>query len=352
MVQPYFTPMPVFDMRWHQLYPNGDVGYNWNSLAMDDDGSVIVVAGQGGAIPSVSTDYGMTWVPRKPTGSYTPFTAGDLCATTNSDGTFMAISNPWPNASQGGRGRIWTSTDLGVSWTERRPTGTNVSANWKGISCSRDGLTVLVWCDTVGGSYVGKKIYVSIDGGVTWNDRTPPPPIWWYLNDPLRSACSSNGSAMMIWNDSGGRVYRSDDQGLSWNYLTLVAATTGSWSGAMSADGVVCYAFDRTGKKFYKSTNSAVGWSEVACPYTGVTNAVWGGLSCSGDGSIVTLAGFAGAGLIYKSTDQGITWIAQTGSGKRTGYWRFCQTSYDGLTHINQWWYSTGRLWHYRDSRS
>jgi len=61
----------------------------------------------------------------------------------------------------GQTGYIYTSTDGGVTWTERTTSG---QRNWTSITSSADGLKLTA---------VGREcyIYTSTDGGVTWIER-------------------------------------------------------------------------------------------------------------------------------------------------------------------------------------
>jgi len=62
-------------------------------------------------------------------------------------------------------GRFWTSSDYGATWIERRPKG-NIDANWTPVASSADGSHLIV------GDY-GGSLWTSSDYGVTWMEQKP-----------------------------------------------------------------------------------------------------------------------------------------------------------------------------------
>lgn len=64
-------------------------------------------------------------------------------------------------------GKIYTSDDSGVTWTERATAGTRA---WSRIRCSADGLTIIACVDGSVAAQVG-GVYVSTDGGDTWVEK-------------------------------------------------------------------------------------------------------------------------------------------------------------------------------------
>ena len=126
---------------------------SWRSITSSSDGTKLAAVAYGGYIYT-STDSGATWTERRPT---TGVTRNWYSITSSSDGTKLAA------VASGGY--IYTSTDSGVNWTERRPT-TGVTRNWLSITSSSDGTKLAAVA-------YGGYIYTSTDSGVNWTERQP-----------------------------------------------------------------------------------------------------------------------------------------------------------------------------------
>ncbi|MCB1127926.1 MAG: exo-alpha-sialidase, partial [Verrucomicrobiae bacterium] len=116
---------------------------SWRSVASSADGSRLVAAVYGGRIYT-SSDSGVSWTARE----------GDrfwYSVATSADGAKLVavVQN----------GRIYTSTDSGVSWTARES-----DRNWVAVASSTDGSRLVA-------AVYGGQIYTSTDSGVTWTGR-------------------------------------------------------------------------------------------------------------------------------------------------------------------------------------
>ena len=61
-------------------------------------------------------------------------------------------------------GRLYTSSDSGVSWTERQPAGDG-NKGWKGVASDSDGSHLVA-------SYYNGYVYTSADSGATWTQSS------------------------------------------------------------------------------------------------------------------------------------------------------------------------------------
>ena len=290
---------------------------SWTSITSSADGTRLAAVG---ASPIrdypysvryiyTSTDSGATWTERTSAGSRV---WQDI--TSSADGTKLAAvvfttKDNYPFVSP--PGYIYTSTDGGVSWTERTSAG---SRNWESITSSADGtkLAALVYPDrdSVGNILDAGYIYTSTDSGATWTEQIL---VWhWYgitgSADGTKLAAVSNGS-----------IHVSTDSGATWIYRE--SSSSRYWSSiAVSADGTTFAATVEDGY-IYTSTDDGVTWAEQ----TSAGCRAWGPITSSADGSKLAASG---GGYIYTSTDSGITWTERTSAGSRA--WSSIASSADG----------------------
>ncbi len=107
---------------------------------------------------------------------------------------------------------VVTSSDGGLSWTDRTPIPFTSSQEWIAVAMSSDGMTVFA---VAGGRRIygvlipgGGGIWSSANGGVTWTNWTADPvfssidQMWFALS------CSADGSrAAMAAQTGGGYAY-------------------------------------------------------------------------------------------------------------------------------------------------
>jgi hypothetical protein len=137
-----------------------------------------------------------------------------------------------------------------------------------------------------------------------------------------------------------GYIYASTDCGLDWTLMTN-APNLQYFSVASSADGTTLLAagsglYEVTSNSYapdgliYTSTNSGVTWVSNAVP-----NVFWNGVACSANGC--TLAAVAlydlyeNPGSIYTSTNSGMTWISNNVPRQN---WASIASSADGGTSV------------------
>ncbi len=185
-------------------------------------------------------------------------------------------------AVQNGSGYIWTTTDGGVSWTQRLG-----PYYWFSAAISADGSTMYA------GQYVNPGtpgyLYKSTDGGANWT---------WLSNAPgtaqVGIACSSNGTIVYTVNTSVASV--STNGGSTW---TSNASPGSSFCICCSLNGSIAYAAT---PYVYVTSNTGATWTTIT---SGIPAANYFGSACSADG---TKAAVTGNSNVYVSSNTGTSW--------------------------------------------
>ncbi len=132
----------------------------------------------------------------------------------------------------------------GITWTQQAFSYNNFSA-FNSVASSCDGSKLV----TV--ARYGDNIYTSTDSGVTWTQRAGP-------QDWTSVASSSDGSKLVAV-VSGGSIYTSTDSGTNWTAHNS-AGNRNWWSVASSSDGSKLVAVVYGGY-IYTSTDSGTNWT-------------------------------------------------------------------------------------------
>jgi len=138
---------------WTERRPIDDNDYDWKNVASSNDGTVLVATLNGNGDVYISTDSGANWTARQPGGASKSWHG----LAVDEDGSNIIVA-----AYQG---RVYTSADSGANWTERQPAG-NANKDWKMVASNSDGSHL------VAGGY-STKLWVSGDSGVTWIQQRP-----------------------------------------------------------------------------------------------------------------------------------------------------------------------------------
>src|SRR5262249_17088484 len=187
---------------------------------------------------------------------------------------------------------VYTSTDSGATGTQQ--TGSLI-AGYQGVASSSDGTKLVAVATEL-------DIQTSDDSGVTWTDQAGSgPQTWWWA--ACDSTCTRVAAIVTF-----GFIYTSTDSGVSW----MAFAEPRAWLRiASSSDGTKRAATDFS--RIWTSDDSGVTW--IARD----SNRGWIGIAMSADGSKMIAAdnGPAANGLLYLSTDGGMTWVPQPQAGAR-----------------------------------
>ena len=194
-------------------------------------------------------------------------------------------------------GRLYTTTNGGAAWTERRPDGIDLDREWRCVASDADGSNLIA------GQYTGTtgakiRLYTSADSGVTWTERKPAGD----FNKLWECVASDADGSFLIAGVYGGRVYASTNSGLTWTELQPNGNANVGWDTvACDSDGSVIIL---DGDSYvYTSLDGGGSWTAH-----GVYQAVGLSVVCSGDGSLLAYVDYSTDGFVSVSDDGGTTW--------------------------------------------
>jgi len=266
-------------VSWTETQPDGDADKQWYGTASNGDGSVLL-AGQFEGYLFLSTDSGASWSEITPAGAGIREWRG-MCSSVLGDVLIVAdgLNEPPP-----GTGKLYMSTNYGVSFSEIQPAGATTH-DWYDVDCSADG-SVIIAC--------GKDdyVYVSTNSGANWTQTTLP------LNHWRNICCSGNGQYLGAC-AYGGRLYTSDDYGATWTERQPAGAINQNWN-TIASNGTGSYLLAGVwGGRLWASYDYGITWTEEQ-PDGDVTR-TWAGTAISYDGS-VSSAGQWGGKLFTNNT--------------------------------------------------
>ena len=263
-------------------YPSGDL----TSVSLSKTGQYQTAVVSSGNIWT-SSDYGVTWTERT-TGATRAWRAVSLSST----GQYQtAVIDP---------GNIWTSSDFGVTWTSR---ATSLISTWVSLSSTGQYQSVSTW---------NGNIWTSSDYGANWTSRATS--LSW------SSVSLSSTGQYQTGLVSGGNIWISSDFGVSWSERSTGAVR--SWRVvSLSSTGQYQTATIVLGN-IWTSSDYGINWTERS---TGSTRD-WRVVSLSSTGQYQTAVVYSGN--IWTSSDFGVTWTARTEPGSRT--WRSVSISSTG----------------------
>ena len=136
-----------------------------------------------------SSDSGVTWTERQPAGAANKYW---IWVATDDDGSnlFVAGVNAVPDD-----GRLYTSSDSGATWTERQPAGDS-SLGWREVDSDSDGSNLIA------AVYAG-RVYTSSDSGATWSDEQPAGD----ANGNWFTVASNSDGSFLVAGEISGRLY-------------------------------------------------------------------------------------------------------------------------------------------------
>jgi hypothetical protein len=240
-----------YGVNW-TVRANGFGNLNWSSVASSADGTKLVAAVNGGSIYT-SIDSGANWTPRFGPATWSSVASSwdgsRLVACSGNSGVYTSIDSGlnwtprlgvanWTFVASSGNGsnlvltlqggQIQTSANAGVSWTARGSIG-----QWTCVASSADGSRLVA-------GITGGLLYVSPDYGATWVsvDITAN---W------AGVSCSDDGARMIAVANNGSGVYVSMDSGMTWQQRANLPSTSTLYTGAAaSSDGSTMVAVANT----------------------------------------------------------------------------------------------------------
>ena len=295
---------------WETILPSGSPEYSWRALASDSDGSNLLAGSYNGLLYT-STNYGLTWTQRTPLG----ITGNQnwWSAASNSTGSYLIVCQY--------QGYIYSSLNGGIDWTERTPAGSGWK-NWRGVASSSNGYYFLA-CILNGRLYRGTGY-----GGTSWSEIRPGGDANYYWSCV---ASNSSGTVLVACIDSysDGKVYLSSTSGSFWIDCTPIPNATEyrNWTSvAMSSTGnnLIVAA---NGGGLYTSSNMGLTWIEHRPAGDGEIG--WASVASDSTGNNLVAAVYDGR--IYTSSNAGSTWTEQHASGSDTDQlWNFVTSDSTG----------------------
>jgi photosystem II stability/assembly factor-like uncharacterized protein len=201
------------------------LGTSFGRLASSADGTKLVVASGMGSLLYLSTDFGVTWSPRDPTG--TGLGMGYSSIAVSADGAKLIAASTMSSS-------FFTSTDAGVTWILRNIPATGT---YQGviITLAADGKKLFAVSNNL--------IFTSSDFGVSWRSEpfvnlassmTISPTSVVSSADGTRLGVGTSNGSLYTWNSrsttgingsiSGDQYYSVELQCTSNNTFTVLGA--------------------------------------------------------------------------------------------------------------------------------
>jgi len=195
----------------------------------------------------------------------------------------------------GASNEIYKSTDFGISFTV-------IPLSFPFSLVNINAITQLGSAFFAGTSYDG--VYTSTDDGFTWvsaNEGMGP--------KDIRALTVTDNSTLIAGSRYVG-VYRSTDTAISWN-KSMTGFPAGSTIASMLASNIHVYAGTRDG--IYRTSDNGTSWIKLSGDNDTLNYSTVQGL-CEKDGVIFAGTRLQFSSSVYKSEDEGITWVS-SGSG-------------------------------------
>jgi len=246
-----------------------------------------------------SQDLGGTW------SSYRFNSTGGLLAdiVQLANGNVLAVSNSFD--------RIFKSTNNGMTW-DASTGGTLVkqSSGLSGIAQAVNG-DVLVTNAGAQGFPSDGKVYKSTDNGTNWDSGT----IVGTGMDEQLTAIHTLANGTMLCSNSQAHIYQSINNGISWTTLSTISGMIFRVLAIVQkANGQVFVLTEGMGTTIYKSTDNGATW-DSGTVVVGMYQPQDMTVLLNGDLLLIENT----SGRVYRSTDDGISW--DTGISVETNAW-------------------------------
>lgn len=283
------------------------------AIASDATGTKLVLVGGG---IWTSSNGGTTWIERAPSGLL-HIQAWTSVASDSTGTKLVAVVSVFhdrpgddPTAFSGD---VWTSTDSGVTWTDNTTSGPAHGQQWKSVASDESGTRLIAATAGLGVFGGPGAVWTSTDAGVTWTNRTAAQA---GMDKQSWSAVASDETGeKLVAVGPGSGIWTSTDAGMTWmdhtpddpKFQPSSGNQVETWhSVASDATGTHLVATVETGD-IWTSTNGGITWTDVAV--SGLPFAV----ASDSTGARLVSVGFGndGHGDIWTSTNGGLTWVDQ-----------------------------------------
>ncbi|MBX3164985.1 MAG: T9SS type A sorting domain-containing protein [Bacteroidetes bacterium] len=265
------TPSPSWATSQQAAFPNPTLGIKF--LDAVDQNVVWVISGDyavsGGQYPtqyySRTTNGGNTFV-----SGVIPGVGGNPWEVANLEA--VDANTAWIacyNQISGGNGAIFKTSNGGTTWVNMTAAGmyTNNTQSFLNLVTFLTPSIGLTVGDPINmGGQDEYEIWRTVDGGNTWalvpGANIPNPLMTGEYN--IVDLFAKHGNSNIWFGTNAGRIYRSNDAGLTWAVSAVAASNTTLTEIAFSSalDGV-CYVWNGTTYEMYNTTNGGVTWSLI-----------------------------------------------------------------------------------------
>ena len=188
---------------------------------------------------------------------------------------------------------IYKSTDLGNSWAE-----SGLSGQWIRDFAINSSYEIFI---TSVGSQFGDGVYKSVDNGNTWTK------VWDAISSGMNCLYIDQQNVIYVgmnYYDSQGGIFRSEDGGNTWTNIFELPANI--YEIVKLNNGRILAA---SYGQIYFSDDNGVNWNSTS---SGLVQATISDIALNQENEIfITTLGYG----IYKSVDNGLTWITKMGAG-------------------------------------
>jgi photosystem II stability/assembly factor-like uncharacterized protein len=270
---------------WIERQPKGNVTRSWmTGVAWGGkygNGETIISVAVDADYLHISNDGGATWSDGRGSG----YGLNSLSA--SDDGAHIIAGTLY--------GRVYISSDSGVSWTKVLDPGWSQRT---GVASSSDGKNLAA-------VIVNGGTYLSHDYGASWSNPDP------HIETTAVSIACDIDMEHLIVGGATGRIYLSSDSGVSWTTITPAGESTGWERVAMNADGTVLMAAEDNGYVWF-SKDSGGTWDSTATwdadeEHYPMGHRSWKGCAVSDDGQRMFISGYKW--FTGGSQDGGTTWV-------------------------------------------
>jgi photosystem II stability/assembly factor-like uncharacterized protein len=226
---------------WNETQPAGNIDLSWQTTSMSYNGFIIIAGASGYPVGKlyISTDGGISWNEIQPAGNTSRFWSTTYMSP---DGTKIIAGS----GNQNFPGKLFISTNSGSSWNETQPIGNNTNIAWTTTSISPDGFKIIAGVSELGEMWdlpaywlYNGRLYISKDGGSSWNETRPELNNSSLNNDVdvwYSTSMSSDGTKIIAGTNKNLDI--STDGGTSWFETQPAGYSNFDWfTTSMTPDG-------------------------------------------------------------------------------------------------------------------
>lgn len=303
-----------------------------NAVAIDpNNANTFYIGGAQGGVWK-TTDAGVSW--STTSDGWPLLGVSSLAIQPGNSDVILAGTGDFYGSDVGGIG-IMRSTNAGATWTL---VGTNIGSSMVSAIVFHPDNPSIAFAST--GRSGSGRLYRSTDGGVTWFDSVGTVSTW----SDVKIGAQRGDGTRTVWAVSGGNpglIRKSNNQGASWT--TVTSPVSGSQNPLHIApsrfEPDTAYLLSTTSRQIWKTINGGTNWTNVTAGFpNGSSNYNWSqgwydyyintSSRPDGAGGFIDVV-YVGLIDIVMSINGGSTWRSIGGSNYTAGY------SNTALTHVD-----------------